>query len=135
MSCSLAFCPSNNLHKYVITYRKYRLIPKIWEWAKYQNRHSSKSIWVMKLFFCQNNCHIKGEFWQKNRFINSYNIWAILILIFSPVQIIMTHPLGKALQLRWNYIANCTLQIYTVFNCVHFPLQSRCTVYIFYHIQ
>ena len=28
-----------------------------------------------------------------------------------------------------------TLQIYTVFNCVHFPLQSRCTVYIFYHIQ
>ena len=28
-----------------------------------------------------------------------------------------------------------TLQIFTVFNCVHFPLQSRCTVYIFYHIQ
>ena len=24
-----------------------------------------------------------------------------------------------------------TLQIYTVFNCVHFPLQSDCTVYIF----
>ena len=22
------------------------------------------------------------------------------------------------------------LQIFTVFNCVHFPLQSRCTVYI-----
>ena len=28
-----------------------------------------------------------------------------------------------------------TLQIYIVFNCVHFPLQCRCTVYIFYHIQ
>ena len=28
-----------------------------------------------------------------------------------------------------------TLQIYTVLNCVHFPLQFRCTVYIFYHIQ
>ena len=27
------------------------------------------------------------------------------------------------------------LQIYTFFNCVHFPLQSRCTVYFFYHIQ
>ena len=27
------------------------------------------------------------------------------------------------------------LQIYTVFSCVHFPLQSCCTVYIFYHIQ
>ena len=28
-----------------------------------------------------------------------------------------------------------SLQIYTVFNCVHFPLQSRCTVYIFYDMQ
>ena len=28
-----------------------------------------------------------------------------------------------------------TLQIYTVFNCVHFPLHSRCTGYILCHIQ
>ena len=34
-----------------------------------------------------------------------------------------------------NIQALCTLQIYTVFNCVHFPLQSRCAVYIFCHIQ
>ena len=39
------------------------------DWAKYQNRHSSKSIWVMNLFFCQNYCPIRWEFWQKNRFI------------------------------------------------------------------
>ena len=39
------------------------------DWAKYQNRHSSKSIWVMKLFFCQNS-HLMGQsFWQKNSFI------------------------------------------------------------------
>ena len=47
----------------------YRLIPKICEWAKYQNRHSSKNIWVMNLFFCQNYRPIRWEFWQKSRFI------------------------------------------------------------------
>ena len=37
------------------------------------------------------------------------------------------------------FVNNCaayrTLQIYTVFNCVHCPLHSCCTVYIFCHIQ
>ena len=47
----------------------YRLIPKICEWAKYQNRYSSKSIWVMKLFFCQTDRPIRGEIWQKDSFI------------------------------------------------------------------
>ena len=37
--------------------------------AKFATRHSSKSIWVMKLFFCQNYCPTSGEFWQKNSFI------------------------------------------------------------------
>ena len=36
---------------------------------------------------------------------------------------------------RFHHTALHTLQICAVFNCVHFPLQSRCTVYIFYHIQ
>ena len=49
--------------------RSYRLIPKICEGAKYQNRHSSKSIWVMKLFFCQNSPLMGQLFWQKNSFI------------------------------------------------------------------
>ena len=39
------------------------------DWAKYQNRPSSKSIWVMKLFFCQNYPLMGQSFWQKNSFI------------------------------------------------------------------
>ena len=58
-----------NIGIFYTSFYKYRLIPKICEWAKYQNRHSSKSIWVMNLFFCQNYCPIRWEFWQKNRFI------------------------------------------------------------------
>ena len=34
------------------------------DWAKYQNRHSSKSIWVMKLFFSQNSPLMGQSFWQ-----------------------------------------------------------------------
>ena len=37
------------------------------DWAKCQNRHSSKNKWVMKLFFCQNPPLM--DFWQKNSFI------------------------------------------------------------------
>ena len=44
----------------------YRVSHNYLDWAKYQNWHSSKSIWVMKLFFCQNDW---GEFWQKTSFI------------------------------------------------------------------
>jgi hypothetical protein len=39
------------------------------DWAKYQNKHSSKSIRVMQLFFCQNDYPIREEFWQKNGFL------------------------------------------------------------------
>ena len=39
------------------------------DWAKYQNRHSSKSIWVTKLVFCQNDSPIRGSFWQKDSLI------------------------------------------------------------------
>ena len=31
--------------------------------------HSSKSIWVIKLFFCHNNSPMGQTFWQKDRFI------------------------------------------------------------------
>ena len=44
----------------------YRVTHNYLDWAKYQNRHSSKSIWVMELYFCQNE---RGKFWQKNSFI------------------------------------------------------------------
>ena len=39
----------------------------------------------MKLFFCQNDCPIRGEFWQKNI--------AHILFELCPVQIIITHPL------------------------------------------
>ena len=42
---------------------------------------------------------------------------------------------GPALAVNQSLFACVTLQIYTVFNCVHFPLQSRCMVYIFCYIQ
>ena len=42
---------------------------------------------------------------------------------------------GAIFILRKDVIGVGALQIYTVFNCVHFPLHSCCTVYIFYHIQ
>ena len=45
------------------------MFPKICEWAKYQNRHCSKSIWVTKLFFCQNYCLIRGSFWQNDSLV------------------------------------------------------------------
>ena len=38
-------------------------------WAKYQNRHSSKSIWVMKLFFCQNGPLMGQSFWQNTSLV------------------------------------------------------------------
>ena len=34
------------------------------DWAKYHNRHSSKSIWVIKLSFCQNDSPMGNSFFQ-----------------------------------------------------------------------
>ena len=39
------------------------------DWAKYLNRHGSKSIWVIKLSFCQNDSPMGGSFWQKDSLI------------------------------------------------------------------
>ena len=52
----------------------------------------------------------------------------------KPSRPLLFHPGSPC----FNSVSNlnqAALQIYTVFNCVHFPLQSRCTVYIFCHIQ
>ena len=47
--------------------------------------HSSKSIWVIKLSFCQNNSPMGGSFWQKDSLITHilFELW--LIMIFSSV--------------------------------------------------
>ena len=47
----------------------YRLLPKICDWAKYQNRHSSKSIRVTKLTFCQNDVLMGDFFWPKDSLV------------------------------------------------------------------
>ena len=57
------------LFKYSTTILWYRVSHNYLDWAKYQNRHSLKSIWVMKLIFCQNDCPIRESFWQKISFI------------------------------------------------------------------
>ena len=38
----------------------------IWDWARYHNSHSSKSIRVTKLSFGQNDLPRSTPFWQKN---------------------------------------------------------------------
>ena len=46
-----------------------KCVQKKVDWAKYHNRHSSKSIWVVKLSFCQNDCLMRQSFWQKDSLI------------------------------------------------------------------
>ena len=53
------------------------------DWTKYQNRHSSKSIWLTKLVFCQNNFPIRGPFWQKNSFITQILFELFLFLYLA----------------------------------------------------
>ena len=55
------------------------------DWAKYVNRHSSKSISVIKLSFCQNDFPMGETFWQKDSLITQklFELW--LIMIFRPV--------------------------------------------------
>ena len=69
------------------------------DWAKYHNRHSSKSIWVIKLSFCQNDPTIRQSFWLKDSLIcHSYSFWTMPIMIFpylllSPVYFFSGHTL------------------------------------------
>ena len=39
------------------------------DWATYHNRHSSKSIWVTRLLFCQKDSPMGESFWQKDSLI------------------------------------------------------------------
>ena len=60
-------------------------------------RHSSKSIWVTNLLFCQNDSPIRKSFWQKDSLITHilFELW--LIMIFSPVPNFGQHPLHTLL--------------------------------------
>ena len=69
------------------------MLHNLCDWAKYQNIHSSKSIQVIKLSFCQNDPPIGGSFWQKNSLITIMLFELCLFMIFSPVANLMHHPL------------------------------------------
>ena len=55
--------------------------------------HSSKSIWVIKLFFCQNISPLWESFWLKDSLITHilFELW--LIMIFRPVANFAQQPL------------------------------------------
>ena len=40
----------------------WRVVHQICNWAKYRNKHSSRSIKVINMFFCQSNSLIGGSF-------------------------------------------------------------------------
>ena len=77
--------------------------------AKFLNRHSSKSIWVIKLSFNQNDCPWGGSFWSKDSLI--------------------THILFELCLFR--NLAQCTLFLLTLYNTLFYP--EFCTLkYTFY---
>ena len=63
------------------------LLPKICDWAKYHNRHSSKSIRVTMLSFCQSDSLMSQSesFWQKNSLVTHIFFDLCLFKHFSPV--------------------------------------------------
>ena len=68
--------------------------------------------------------------------IKEYLLWLYRLLSFQGTKLDrFLHKNQHTLRKLLNFENWTTLQIYTVFNCVHFPLLSCCTVYIFCHIQ
>ena len=63
----------------------YRLLPKICDWAKYQNRHNSKTIRVTKLSFCQSDSPMSKSFWENNSLVTHIFFDLCLLKHFSPV--------------------------------------------------
>ena len=61
--------------------------------AKYHIRHSSKSVWVIKLSFSQKDLLIGESFWENNRLVTPLLFELCLIMIFSPVANFGHHPL------------------------------------------
>ena len=53
---------------------------------------SSKSIWVTRLLFCQNDSPMMGSFWKKNSFITHILFELQPIILFSPVSNFVSLP-------------------------------------------
>ena len=51
----------------------------IWDWARYHNSCSSKSIRVTKLFFCQNGLLLGRSFWPKD------NLFTLILFELLPL--------------------------------------------------
>ena len=83
----------NQMIQALITFNQ-RVVHQICDWAKYQNRHNSKSLQVIKLSFCQNDPPMGESFWQKDILITILLFELCLFMIFSPVANLMHHPLA-----------------------------------------
>ena len=59
--------------------------PKFVTWLNMIIGCSSKSIWVTRLIFCQNDSPMRGSFWQKDSFITYILFELQPVIIFSPV--------------------------------------------------
>ena len=124
------------------------MIRWIWDWAKYHDRHNSKSIRVTKLFFCQNDPPGPYEYiiLTKEQFGRSYIFWTMPIIIFSPVSNSSNHTLSKMGQIKKkrHYITLNSPQngiiiclIYFWFDLSHFRqfynfdrIEVKCTVHV-----
>ena len=85
--------------------------------------HSSKSIWVIKLSFCQNYSSTGETFWQKDSLITHilFELW--LIMVFRPVANFAQHGwrmenMDKGLTvLKWML----TVQKYLKYSWIYLP--------------
>ena len=71
------------------------MVHQICNWAKYQNKHSSKSIKVIKLSFYQNDSPMGGSFWQKDSLITYILFELCLFWYLSPVANFKHHSLSN----------------------------------------
>ena len=65
------------------------MVTKICDWAKCYNRHSSKNIWVTRLFFCQNGVLLGGSFWQKDSLVTLILFELCLLWYLAQSQILV----------------------------------------------
>ena len=86
-----------------------RVVHQICNWAKYQNKHSSKSIKVIKLSFYQNDSPMGGSFWQKDSLITYILFELCLFWYLSPVANLMHHSLVRASNclVKWSLFMYC----------------------------
>ena len=72
-------------------------------WAKFLNRHSSKSIWVIKLCVCQNDSPMGESFWQKHSLI-TYILFELCTIWESTQSQFCCHRLYVLYVLHCTYI-------------------------------